>query len=279
MTTTLRPAEPEQRGPDGWRSRRYRVCVNSRPVGTVLLSTDKRFGPGTGRIDWLGIDEADRRRGRGTVAALAAEEVLRNWGCRQVRTSVPADAAVALRLVTALGYTERNRGMAKRLPAVPPVLPDGSTVRPMGADEYVLWHEREHREYIQHWVDLGIPYERAVAVAVADYRHVLPDGHASADTVFRVLSHDGVDLGHLWLRLRDRTDPQAPAWVFYLEVGEAHRGRGHGRTLMLAAERECLAAGVPTLGLNVYTDNAPAVRLYESLGYRPTDHHLVKPLI
>ena len=84
MTTTLRPAAPEDSGPGGTRSRRYTVCVNSRPVGELRLATDVRFGAAVGRITDLRIAGPDRGRGRATVAALAAEEVLRGWDCRRV---------------------------------------------------------------------------------------------------------------------------------------------------------------------------------------------------
>lgn len=279
MTTTLRPSEPLQHHADGTRSRRYQVCVNSRPVGVIHLATSPSFGDSVARVVHLRIEEPDRRRGRGTVAALAAEEVLRTWGCRRVEVSVPADAPVAVRLATVLGYTERDREMIKALPALPPALPEGSSVRPMGGAEYAAWHNRQRATHIRSWVDRGLEPERAVAMADADFLATLPDGPATADTALRVLSHEGTDVGWLWLRLRDRTKPDAPARVFTADVAEERRGRGHGRSLMLAAERECLAAGVTTSGLNVFTTNTPALRLCESLGYRPTDHHFFKPLI
>ncbi|MFD7833497.1 GNAT family N-acetyltransferase, partial [Kitasatospora sp. NPDC059803] len=56
------------------------------------------------------------------------------------------------------------------------------------------------------------------------------------------------------------------------------RPRPHGRTLMLLAERECLAAGVRDLGLNVFAGNEVAIRLYASLGYRVTNRIYGKPL-
>jgi ribosomal protein S18 acetylase RimI-like enzyme len=279
VTTTLRPAEPERRGPDGARSRRYLVCVNSRPVGSVLLATDRRRGPSDGRIKWLGIDEPDRRRGRATVAALAAEEVLRSWGCRRVQAAIPAEETAALHLAAILGYTERNRSMAKEPAGPPPELPEGSSVRPMTAAEYEAWRPHVQRQEVGYWTDRGMAHDRAVAMVAAEHRERLPDGHATAGTALLVLSHGGADVGRLWLRPRDPAKPETGAWVSRVEVDEAHRGRGHGRTLMLAAERECHAAGVRTLGLNVRTDNAPAVRLYESLGYRVTAHHLAKPLL
>ncbi|GAA1907604.1 GNAT family N-acetyltransferase [Streptantibioticus ferralitis] len=279
MTTTLRPAGAEQRGADGGRSRRFTVCVNSRPVGVIQLATDERFGPEAGRIVSLDIDEKDRRRGRGTVAALAAEEVLRGWGCRWVETRVPADAAIALRLASALGYVERNRGMIKSLPDTPPELPGDAEVRPMGEADYDVWHERGRARYIDSWVQRGVPYEQAAAKADADHRRLLGDGPHTADAVLRILAHGGQDVGWLWLGLRDRTQPDTPAWVFDVEVAPSRRGQGHGRTLMLLAERECLARGIRTLGLNVFAGNTAALRLYESLGYRATELCLAKPLL
>ncbi|WP_269854945.1 GNAT family N-acetyltransferase [Streptomyces sp. RPT161] len=275
MTTTLRPAEAERREADGGRSRRFAVCVNSRPVGTIQLATDRRFGPEVGRIVSLDIDEPDRRRGRGTVAALAAEEVLRGWGCRRVELRVPADAEIALRLVGALGYVERSHGMVKLLPDTPPDLPPGVVVRPMGEDEYPVWHERDRARYIDGWVRRGVPYEQASAEADGECRTLLPDGPHTADAVLRVLTQGGEDIGWLWVGLGSADS----AWVYSVEVAAARRGQGHGRTLMLLAERECLAAGVRSLCLNVFAGNTPAQRLYESLGYRSTTVYLAKPLL
>ena len=66
--------------------------MNSRPVGVVHLATDTSFGPSVAKIHELRIEEPDRGRGRGTVAALAAEEVARGWGCRQIEVTVPGAA-------------------------------------------------------------------------------------------------------------------------------------------------------------------------------------------
>ncbi|RWZ72902.1 GNAT family N-acetyltransferase, partial [Streptomyces albidoflavus] len=114
MTTTLRPAAPLQREPDGTvRLRPYDICVNGRPVGSLSVGTAPGMGPTVGLLDGLTVQEADRGRGRATVALLAAEEVLRGWGCTLARCTVPADAGPALRLATALGWTEGG-GQAQR---------------------------------------------------------------------------------------------------------------------------------------------------------------------
>ncbi|GAA0924049.1 GNAT family N-acetyltransferase [Streptomyces thermoalcalitolerans] len=273
MTTTLRPAEPLQQHADGTRSRRYQVCVNGRPVGGIHLSTHPALGPAVARILDLRIDEPDRRRGRGTVAALAAEEVARGWGCRQIEALVPADAGAAVRLITALGYAERSRGMEKQLGTTAPGLPAGSRGRPMTEAEYGPWIVRGKAAYVRSRADRGVPADRARAKAEEDYARLLPQGLATPDVLLSVLEHEGTPVGTLWVAITaDR------AYVYDFEVDERFRGRGHGRSLMLLAEAQAVSAGRHVLGLNVFAGNTPAERLYESLGYRPVIHAFYKEL-
>ncbi|MFJ3984658.1 GNAT family N-acetyltransferase [Streptomyces fungicidicus] len=274
MTTTLRPAEPLQQNSDGTRSRRYLVCVNSRPVGEVHLGTHPAFGDAVARIMSLRIEEPDRRRGRGTVAALAAEEVARGWGCRRIEAAVPAAPGTALGLATALGYVLRNRNMEKTLGVVPPPLPEGSEARPMTEDEFGPWRAKAQEEYARDWTSRGVPEAEARAKTASDDAVLLPDGRATGGMLFSVLEHRGARVGTLWLALRGEG-----AYVFDVEADAAHRGRGHGRSLMLLAEAQAAAAGKRVIGLNVFAGNTPAERLYDSLGYGTTQYTLYKPLL
>jgi GNAT superfamily N-acetyltransferase len=274
MTTTLRPTEPLQRATDGALSRHYRVCVNSRPVGAIHLSTHPSFGPTVAQIQDLRIEEPDRRRGRGTVAALAAEEVARGWGCKRIEIRVPADAGAALRLATALGYVHRNRGMAKQLGTTAPDLPEGTRGRPMTEAEFGPWNERGIAEYAQDWIDRGVPEDEAWAKVKRDNAEELPQGLATENMQISVLEHEGTRVGILWVAfVGDK------AFVYDVETEEAYRGQGHGRSLMLLAEAQAVAAGRRVLGLNVFAGNTPAERLYESLGYETTQYALYKPLL
>ncbi|MBT2399125.1 GNAT family N-acetyltransferase [Streptomyces sp. ISL-100] len=279
MTTTLRPTAPLHQGADGAKSRTYEVCVNSRPVGAVELSTDPRFGAAVGRVAGLLIDEADRRRGRATVAALAAEEVLRGWGCGRVEISVPAEAAAAQRMAAALGYTERGRNMIKPLPARPPALPEGVVGRPMSESEFETWLAHTKVGYARSLTERGLSEEAARAKCDADHAAALADGVATPDTYLGALVRDDKVVGTLWLALRHPHPGQSGAYVFDVEIAEEYRGQGLGRALLLLAEREALAAGTERIGLNVFADNTPALRLYESLGYEPVSYHLYKQLL
>ncbi|MFG2546248.1 GNAT family N-acetyltransferase [Streptomyces sp. NPDC048594] len=274
MTTTLRPTEPLQRAADGTCSRRYQVCVNSRPVGAVHLGTSRSLGDSVAVIHRLRIDEPDRRRGRGTVAALAAEEIARGWGCRQIEVGVAADEEAGAGLAQALGYVLRNRGMTKQLGDTPPALPEGSRARPMTPDEFDIWQAYESEQYARTWMERGLPEAEARTKARRDHEVLLPQGLATENTLFNVLEHEGTRVGILWLALHEDR-----AFVFDVEADEAHRGRGHGRTLMLLAESRAIGAGRPLIGLNVFAGNTAAERLYESLGYRTTRSLFYKPLL
>ncbi|WP_055526144.1 GNAT family N-acetyltransferase [Streptomyces graminilatus] len=274
MTTTLRPTEPLQHEADGTRSRRYQVCVNSRPVGTLHLGTHPAFGDAVAKILDLRIDESDRRRGRATVAALAAEEVARGWGCRRMEASVAADSPTALRLATALGYVLRNRRMKKALGVTPPALPAGSRGRPMTEAEFVVWEEAGRLAFAEDWIARGVPAAEAHAKAKRDHEVLLPQGVASEGMTFSVLEHEGTRVGTLWTGTLDGL-----GFVYDVETEEEHRGKGHGRSLMLLAEAQSIEGGRSEISLNVFAGNTPAERLYESLGYETLTHHLYKDLL
>lgn len=279
MTTTLRPTGPIQHEADGAKSRAYEVCVNGRPAGRIEIATFPALSAKAGAIRSLRIDEADRRRGRGTVAALAAEEVLRGWGCTQVLTSVPPDATAARRLASALGYTERSRSMRKALPAEPPALPAHVEGRPMSEGEFAQWRAQAVESYAQSWIDRGVAAEEARAKSEADHLESLPDGLATPGASLRFLVHDGVIVGHLFVGRREARSGEQASFVYDVQVVDGHRGQGHGRSLMLLAERVSLDAGMRLLALHVFSGNTPAISLYESLGYETTAVNLFKPLL
>ncbi|MFD4034173.1 GNAT family N-acetyltransferase [Streptomyces sp. NPDC058637] len=278
MTTTLRPTGPIQQGADGARARTYDVCDNGRPVGAVGIDTDPVFGPTAGILHSLRIEEADRRRGRGTIAALAAEEVLRGWGCTQVRLVVPADNEAARALAGVLGYTERSRNMLKTLRRPAPTLPDGVTGRPMTEREFTAWAATSVETYARNWMERGVPEEQARRKSETDHATNLPDGLATAGMSFHVLVHGGDAVGHVWVARHETPAGEPIGYVFDVEVREEHRGRGYGRALMHHAEGTTLDAGLGLLGLHVFASNAPALRLYESLGYGTTRYNLAKAL-
>jgi hypothetical protein len=56
-------------------------------------------------------------------------------------------------------------------------------------------------------------------------------------------------------------------WVYYVAVDPDRRGKGHGRTIMRAAEDWLRQAGIEKLMLLVRSDNTKVQAFYESLDY------------
>jgi len=56
-------------------------------------------------------------------------------------------------------------------------------------------------------------------------------------------------------------------WVYYVAVDPDHRGKGHGRAIMNAAEDRLREAGIAKLQLMVRRENIKAGAFYQSIGY------------
>lgn len=59
-------------------------------------------------------------------------------------------------------------------------------------------------------------------------------------------------------------------YISEFRVLDEHQGKGHGRRLMQTVIDKCSERGFD-LTLEVYSDNTPALRLYESLGFAVTN--------
>lgn len=151
------------------------------------------------------------------------------------------------------------------------------TLRPMTTEFYEPWMATLQAGYAQDHVDAGNwSAEEAAARAEADTLQLLPAGVHTTGHLLLTAHNDADDVvGALWIGL-DR--PNNGGWIYEIEVVEAHRGSGYGRTLLNAAEQAAKAAGAASLGLNVFGPNAVARGLYESSGYEVTSVQMVKPL-
>ena len=195
-------------------------------------------------------------------------------GATVLELEVGADDAA--RAAVAAGTRLLGERMRKALPPQPQV-PDGVAWRSLTEAELGPWQERQVALYAQDGLDgFGGDLELALADARQDFVRLLPDGLRTPDTSLVVLAADGERVGHLWVRHHQRP---GMSYVFDVEVDEAHRGRGHGRSAMLVAELLARRAGDDVLGLHVFGWNTVARRLYRSLGYelRTSTHDLLAP--
>lgn len=95
-----------------------------------------------------------------------------------------------------------------------------------------------------------------------------------------IAQDDGVSIGFVLLLtdLPDEVSLTRQAFVAYMAVEPAKRGRGAGRAMLEAAENEARAMGLPYISLMVTETNAAAIGLYDREGYHTERRLLCKAL-
>ena len=66
---------------------------------------------------------------------------------------------------------------------------------------------------------------------------------------------DGDYLGLVWLAIERQPGRGGGAWIYDIEISPEHRGKGFGRALLAAGEREAAHHGADSIGLNVFGGN------------------------
>lgn len=136
-----------------------------------------------------------------------------------------------------------------------PATPTAETIRLATSDDVPRLLEIESRAF---------DHDR---LSRRSFLHFLTRGHA----VCLVAEAGGQLLGYALVLLRRTT---ALARLYSLAVDPAVRGRGLGARLLEAAERAAHDEGALFLRLEVRPDNAKAIALYESRGYRHFGRYL-----
>ena len=126
--------------------------------------------------------------------------------------------------------------------------------------------------YAQSRAEAGESPELARKTSEAAFDELLPAGRPGPDQYLFTIRHAGERAGMVWVCRRW----PAQAWVYDVEVDPPWRGHGLGAAAMVHAARWTRAAGLPSLGLNVFGPNAHARSLYERLGYAVEEEHFAR---
>jgi ribosomal protein S18 acetylase RimI-like enzyme len=152
------------------------------------------------------------------------------------------------------------------------------SLRPLSEEEFSDW-VRRHRDW--YAADLrdhgGLSDEAALEKARRDVENAFPSGLGSSDNSCFVVEADGEPVGSVWFAPRDE-DGETVAFLYAIEIGEAHQGQGFGRAAMQLFEQEARRRGFSKARLNVFGGNERARALYRSLGYGERSVHMGKTL-
>jgi ribosomal protein S18 acetylase RimI-like enzyme len=148
------------------------------------------------------------------------------------------------------------------------------TLRPMTDEEYAAWEDLNARSFAAGIGPArGLEPDAALEYARKEIDKLLPDGKKTEGHLVWMACDADEPVGSLWVT----TEPAIP-FIFGIEVNEQHRGKGYGRSIMLAGEEECRRRGHQHLDLNVFGNNSTAISLYDSLGYQVVSQKMRKEL-
>jgi L-phenylalanine/L-methionine N-acetyltransferase len=105
-------------------------------------------------------------------------------------------------------------------------------------------------------------------VDVATERSLIEQYTDSPSAVMLVAEEDGAIVGDLTVRVISPRRALEHVASLGMSVRASHRRRGIGRALLEAGIAWAKDAGVTRLELYVFADNAPAIALYEAMGFQ-----------
>jgi ribosomal protein S18 acetylase RimI-like enzyme len=194
-------------------------------------------------------------RGLGTALREYTEERARERGTAVVKQFIPTGNEAAAPLLLDAGYWPVQHYFRMRI-----ALEDA----PRNVDGNVRAFERDQDEIAVHaLVQEGLSeVEGYLAEPLEVWRRQRIEKKRWDPALWLVLEDDeglaGAALGERW--------DDGLGYVAQLAVAPRARGRGHGRTLLLALFAAFRATGLRRAELSVHGDNRGAARLYESVG-------------
>lgn len=139
---------------------------------------------------------------------------------------------------------------------------------------------------LRSWMDEDYAQDVAKAMAMSleegreaaqkQLGELLPTGLSSEGHHFwRITTPDGDAVGDLWVQIGPA---KGRAFIYFIGIDEAFRGKGYGRAAMQALEAAVRPRGATRIDLSVFGDNATAIHLYQSLGYQIQAMGMRKPI-
>jgi len=249
--------------PDPKPGRDFVLTADGAIAGYAYIDPPASASPESDVSGELVIHPGHRRQGlgralAGELAAAAGRHALRLWA----HGDLPAAGQLARTM-----HFDRFRALWQMrrpldAPLDPPVLPAGRELRTFvpGQDEDE-WLGLNGRAFAKH------PEQGAWTRHDLELREQEPWFDPAG---FFLATADGRMTGFHWTKVHPpEQDPASPAIgeIYVVGVDPAEQGSGLGRALTLAGLHHLRDLGLAQVMLYVDEDNAPAIRMYEALGF------------
>lgn len=151
------------------------------------------------------------------------------------------------------------------------------TLRPMTQAEYDQWADPMWEKFAHDRArNTGTSIEDERAATMRQRAELLPQEMQTPGHRFWIVeAGDQRRVGTLWVQIRDA---KHEAYIYDIEMDPDQRGKGYGRKAMAALEAEVRPLGITQIALNVFGDNAVAMKLYQAMGYRAAATYMLKDL-
>lgn len=156
---------------------------------------------------------------------------------------------------------------------------DDVRVVPLEESDFAQFRAVVIREYAEGSVAAGrVNAEEAFEWSTRENDRLLPNGARTAGAILLkiVVGNTADPAGYIWVA--DEHGVGERAFVYDLYLYPDYRGRGYGTAAMRLLEPILRDHGYRFVGLHVYDNNRPAMKLYSKLGYEPQSHVLRKKL-
>jgi len=152
-------------------------------------------------------------------------------------------------------------------------------LRPITDAEFSAWLSQAVPAYAADKIASGAwPEAGALETSRKEHAALLPRGKDTpGNSLFSILGGSGEPVGALWFAAEERGAIRV-AYVYNVVVWPEYRRQGHARRAFGALEHEVRRMGLAGIALHVFGHNTGAQALYASLGFKPTNFNLYKPV-
>ncbi len=147
--------------------------------------------------------------------------------------------------------------------------------------DFQAWKQTAITEYFAERIRAGNDDSDSPERSRNEFESLLPYGKLTRNNyICSIVDEKQADrkVGVLWYAVDTPDLARDALFVYDIRIDKDMRGKGYGKTTMLLLEKKTKELGKKRIALHVFAHNERARRLYEKLGYRPTNIVMAKEL-